>query len=178
MIAVFLANGYEEIEALAVVDVLRRAGLGVQMVGVGSDAPVGAHGISVAVDAGEADIDVSTLDAVVLPGGMPGTLNLEKSAVVQAAVSSAMERGALVAAICAAPSILDHAGYLAGKRYTCYPGFESATDGVKVDAPVVTDGNLTTGCGPGAALPFALELVRVLVSPEKSNELAGGMQCQ
>ena len=113
MIAVFLANGYEEIEALAVVDVLRRAGLDVQMIGVGSDAPVGAHGISVAVDANETDIDASALDAVVLPGGMPGTLNLEKSAVVQAAVSSAMERGAVVAAICAAPSILDHAGYLA-----------------------------------------------------------------
>ena len=178
MIAVFLAEGFEEIEALAVVDILRRAGLTVQTVGVGSDVVTGAHGIAVVSDIADSDLPLSDLEVVVLPGGMPGTLNLEKSAVVQSAVKSAMDKGAVVAAICAAPSILDHAGYLAGKQYTCYPGFESATDGEKVDAAVVSDGNVTTGRGPGAAVEFALELVGKLVSEEKAQEIAGGMQCR
>lgn len=176
MIAVFLADGFEEIEALTVVDILRRAGLKVQTVGVGSDVISGAHGVPVVVDIREDVVDKANLDAVVLPGGMPGTLNLEKSVAVQAAIRSAMNNNAVVAAICAAPSILDHAGYLVGKKYTCYPGFESAVDGEKLDQPVVTDGNLTTGCGPGAAVDFALELVRVLVSQDKADEIAGGMQ--
>ena len=89
-----------------------------------------------------------------------------------------MQKNAVVAAICAAPSILDHAGYLKGKKYTCYPGFESTTDGEKVDTPIVTDGNITTGCGPGAAIEFALELVRILVSKDKAEDIAGGMQCR
>ena len=178
MIAVFLANGFEEIEALAVVDILRRAGLDVQTIGVGSDVIKGAHNISVSADMLDTHLDTSSLEAVVLPGGMPGTLNLEKSAIVQSAIQTAMDNHTVVAAICAAPSILDHAGYLKGRKYTCYPGFESSTDGEKVDAPYVTDGNITTGCGPGAAIGFALELVRVLVSKEKADEIAGGMQCQ
>lgn len=178
MIAVFLAEGFEEIEALAVVDILRRAGLNVQMVGVGSNRITGAHGIAVDADILDDNLDVSDIQAVVLPGGMPGTLNLEKSAVVQSALRIAMQKNAVVAAICAAPSILDHAGYLKRKKYTCYPGFESTTDGEKVDTPFVTDGNITTGCGPGAAIEFALELVRILVSKEKAEDIAGGMQCR
>ena len=181
MIAVFLANGFEEIEALAVVDILRRAGLDVAMVGVGGPAPadpVGAHNIRVAMDLHEEELDVTELDAVVLPGGMPGTLNLEKSNVVQSALCYAMEHDLPVGAICAAPSILGHAGYLQGKRATCYPGFEAALTGAIPVNGVVTDGNVTTGCGPGVALDFALELVRVLASDEKAEDIRRGMQCR
>lgn len=178
MIAVFLANGFEEIEALAVVDILRRAGLDVKTIGVGSVNPVGAHNISVMADIAEDMLDVEALEAMVLPGGMPGTINLENSLVVRNALRYAMDRSLTVGAICAAPSILGHAGYLAGKKYTCYPGFETECNGIKVDSPVITDGNLTTGCGPGAAVDFALELVRILVSAEKADDIAGGMQCR
>lgn len=181
MIAVFLANGFEEIEALAVVDVLRRAGLDVAMVGVGGPMPsdpIGAHHIQVKMDVHEEELDVCNIDAVILPGGMPGTLNLEKSDVVQNALSYAMENRLPVGAICAAPSILGHAGYLQGKRATCYPGFESALTGAIPMDGVVTDGNITTACGPGVAIDFALELVRVLVCAEKADEIRSAMQCR
>lgn len=181
MIAVFLADGFEEIEALAVVDVLRRADLDVAIVGVDETTPgdpIGAHNIQVKVDIHEVDLDILELEAVVLPGGMPGTLNLEKSGIVMAAVRHAMERNLPVGAICAAPSILGHAGYLNGKRATCYPGFEASMTGAIPMDGVVTDGNVTTGCGPGVAIDFALELVRVLVSEQKAEEIRRGMQCR
>ena len=176
MLYMFLADGFEETEAIGCLDVLRRAGVRVKTVSVAGGAVCGCHDIMVLPDIDKKDIDYEYMEGVILPGGMPGTLNLEKSVAVQAAIRSAMNNNAVVAAICAAPSILDHAGYLVGKKYTCYPGFESAVDGEKLDQPVVTDGNLTTGCGPGAAVDFALELVRVLVSQDKADEIAGGMQ--
>lgn len=182
MIAVFLANGFEEIEALAVVDILRRADLNVAMIGVGGAVPsnpVGAHQIQVMFDLHEEELGITELDAVILPGGMPGTLNLENSNVVQEALRHAMEHNLPVGAICAAPSILGHAGYLQGKKATCYPGFESELTGAIVtDDAVVTDGNITTACGPGVAVEFALELVRVLVSAEKADDIRRGMQCR
>ena len=178
MVAVFLADGFEEIEALATVDILRRANLDVQTVGVGSATPVGAHNIAVTADITEEDLVVDTVDAVVLPGGMPGTLNLEKSAIVQSAVRYAMERHLPVAAICAAPSILGHTGYLVGKRATCYPGFETELDGAVLCDGVVTDGNITTACGAGVAVDFALELVRVLVSDDAAESIRRGIQCR
>lgn len=178
MIAVFLANGFEEIEALAVVDILRRAELNVAIVGVGVNMPMGAHNIRVMTDVFQDDLILSDLDAVVLPGGMPGTLKLEQSAVVQDALRYAVENGLPIGAICAAPSILGHLGYLKGLRATCYPGFEKdLTDAIVVDG-VVTDGNITTGCGPGVAVDFALELVKRLVSTEKADEIRKGMQCR
>lgn len=179
MIAVFLANGFEEIEALAVVDILRRANLDVATIGVGENTAVGAHQIPVIVDLSENELNLSDLDAIILPGGMPGTLNLEKSEIVQEALRYAMDNNLHVGAICAAPSILGHAGYLQGKKATCYPGFEAELTGaILVDDGVVTDGNITTGCGPGVAIDFALELVRVLVSAEKADEIRRGMQCR
>ncbi len=178
MIPVFLANGFEEIEALATVDILRRAGVNVVTVGVGSKMPEGAHGIAVCADMTENALNLADIEGVVLPGGMPGTTNLEASAVVQAAVAAAIERGLLVAAICAAPSILGHAGYLKGKKATCYPGFEpeliSAT--VKQDG-VVVDDNIITASGAGVAVDFALELVRYLVSSDVAESIRGGIQC-
>ncbi|MBR5524412.1 MAG: DJ-1/PfpI family protein [Clostridia bacterium] len=179
MIPVFLANGFEEIEALATVDILRRAGLSVVTVGVGSATPCGAHDISVSADITEDELVITDCEAVVLPGGMPGTLNLEKSAVVQEAVRYATEKELPVAAICAAPSILGHIGYLVDKKATCYPGFETELTGAKyVRAGVVTDGIFTTASGAGVAVDFALELVRILVSVEVAEEIRRGIQCR
>ena len=179
MIPVFLANGFEEIEALATVDLLRRAGVEVVTVGVGSKMPVGAHGIAVCADIEEDKLALSTIDGVVLPGGMPGTTNLEASAVVLATIAYAAEHGMLLAAICAAPSVLGHGGYLCGKKATCYPGFESELiDAILCDDGVVTDGNIITASGAGVAVDFALELVRYLVSAETADAIRGGIQCR
>ena len=179
MIPVFLANGFEEIEALATVDILRRAGVEVVTVGIGGKTPVGAHGIPVCADVEEDALNIHTIDGVVLPGGMPGTTNLEASAVVQKAVAFAVENNLLVAAICAAPSILGHGGYLHGKETTCYPGFEQELTGaVVVDGGVVLDGNIITASGAGVAVDFALELVRYLVSTEAADTIRGGIQCR
>lgn len=177
MIPVFLANGFEEIEALATVDILRRANVEVVTVGVGSKMPVGAHGIAVCADITEKELDLTAIDGVVLPGGMPGTTNLEASAVVQSAVSYAAERDMLLAAICAAPSILGHGGYLRDKHATCYPGFESELQDAILGNGVVVDGNIITASGAGVAVDFALVLVRYLVSTEAADAIRGGIQC-
>lgn len=179
MIPVFLANGFEEIEALATVDILRRAGVEVVTVGVGSKMPVGAHGIAVCADIAENELDLTCMDGVVLPGGMPGTTNLEASAVVQEAVAYAAQRGSLLSAICAAPSILGHCGLLKGKKATCYPGFENELkEAVVTNDGVVVDGNVITASGAGVAVDFALALVEHLVSREAAEAIRGGIQCR
>lgn len=179
MVAVFLANGFEEIEALAVVDLLRRAELKVVTVGVGSAEPTGSHGITVKADIAEEAVNLQEVSAVVLPGGMPGTLNLEASKTVQAAIRFAFDNRLPVAAICAAPSILGHGGYLNGLHATCYPGFETELSGaVYEDTGVVTDGIVTTASGAGVAVDFALELVRRLVSVAVAEEIRRGIQCR
>lgn len=178
MICVFLANGFEEIEALAVVDVLRRAELDVRTVGVGGKSVTGAHGITVQADWEEKDVTTDPLQAVVLPGGMPGTLNLEKSTIVLAAVRDCMNRGKYVAAICAAPSILGHMGLLRGKKAVCFPGFESQLTGAQLSHdPVCTDNTLITARGPGVAVDFALELVAQLVGEKTADKIRMSMQC-
>ncbi len=179
MIPVFLANGFEEIEALATVDILRRAGVDVVTVGVGSKTPVGAHGITVCADIGEDMLNIHSIDGVVLPGGMPGTTNLEASTVVQQAVAFAVKNNLLAAAICAAPSILGHGGYLLDKKATCYPGFEQElTNAIVTNSGIVVDGNIITASGAGVAVDFALELVRYLVSTDVADTIRGGIQCQ
>lgn len=179
MIAIFLADGFEEIEALAVVDLLRRAELPVTTVGIGGKTPVGSHGIPVCADITEDELNPSALTAVVLPGGMPGTLHLEASATVQQSLRYAVDNRLPVAAICAAPSVLGHAGYLKGIRATCYPGFEDALDGAVVsDEPVVTDGLFTTARGAGVAVDFALELVSRLASPDTAANIRSAIQCR
>lgn len=177
MIPVFLANGFEEIEALATVDILRRAGVDVVTVGVGNKMPVGAHGITVCADIVDEELNLERIEGVVLPGGMPGTTNLEASAIVQKAIAFAAERGMLLAAICAAPTILGHGGYLRGKKATCYPGFETELSDAVLGHGVVADGNVITASGAGVAVDFALALVRYLVSAEKADAIRGGIQC-
>ena len=125
MIYVFLADGFEETEAIAPIDMLRRAKLDVKLVGVGTSTPTSSHGIRVTADLTEAEVKLdSSVQLIVLPGGMPGTLNLEKSPVVQSAIKYCVENGIPVGAICAAPSILGKLGLLNGRKAVCFPGFE------------------------------------------------------
>lgn len=178
MIFVFLADGFEEIEALTPVDLLRRAGLDVRTVGIGSCTPCGAHGIRVTADIGEDDLPLDDMTAMILPGGMPGTKNLEQSDTVQRALTHAVRHSLPVGAICAAPSILGHARLLDGRRVVCFPGFEPELTGASVGTDaVVTDGPFTTSRGAGTAMAFALELVRRLCSAEAAEQLRRSLQC-
>lgn len=176
MVYVFLANGFEECEALAPVDILRRGGVTVKTVGVGGKTVTGAHGIPVVCDITQEEA-TDPFRAIVLPGGMPGTLNLEKSATVQAVLQKAYDGGLLIGAICAAPSILGHKGFLQGRKATCYPGFETALTGASVkDEPVVVDGNIVTSFGAGAAFEFGFALLAALKGPAAAEELKKGMK--
>ena len=162
MIIVLLAEGFEEIEALTPVDMMRRAGLEVKTVGIGGKTVVGSHGISVVADAVPDEIDLSKVDFAVFPGGMPGSLNLDASPYTDEVISAVLSNGGRLAAICAAPLVLGRRGLLNGKNATCFPGFEGELQGATViDADFVTDGNITTGRGMEYSLPFAKELVRL-----------------
>ena len=178
MIYVFLAPGFEEIEALAVVDVLRRAELEVLTVGVGEDFVIGSHQIPVACDIAEKNLILNEkVEAIVLPGGMPGTLNLEKSATVQKAIDWATENEKLVCAICAAPSILGHKGLLNGKNATCFPGFEDELFGAEISKDyVVKDGNIITARGMGSAIEFGLQIAEVLTTKENAQKIRASLQ--
>ena len=176
MIAVLLADGFEEIEALTPVDMLRRAGLEVVTVGIGAKVVSGSHGIPVVCDRLSSEIDLSEVSTVIFPGGMPGSLNLDASPFTDEIISSVTSRGGRIAAICAAPLVLGRRGLLVGKRATCYPGFENELSGAVVTGePVVTDGSITTAKGMGAALAFAKELVSLLVGKEKAEELSSAI---
>ena len=176
---VFLAEGFEEVEALTVVDVLRRGGVEVTTMSVTEDPYVdGAHGIEVLADA-DNEYDFSDADMLVLPGGMPGASNLRASALVCNGVKDFAEAGKWVGAICAAPYVLGELGVLEGKKATCYPGFEKALKEAEATytADLVTvDGNVTTGEGPAAAFPFAYELLAQLVDKKTSDQIAEGMR--
>lgn len=162
MVIVLLADGFEEIEALTPVDMLRRAGVAVKTVGISGKIVVGAHSIPVVCDASPDEIDLSDVSMAVFPGGMPGSLNLDASAYTDKVISSVTSRGGRIAAICAAPLIFGRRGLLEGKRATCFPGFENELRGATVtDEDVVTDGHITTGKGMEFSLPFAKELVRL-----------------
>ena len=173
MIAVLLADGFEEIEALTPVDVLRRAGLDVRTVAVGSKIAIGTHGISVICDMTKDEVKLSEVSAVVFPGGMPGALNLDASPFSSEIIDAVNKNGGIIAAICAAPLVLGRRGLLVGKRATCFPGFENELRGATVTKRSVTaDGKIITANGMGAAMEFSIELVRAILGDEKANELA------
>lgn len=174
MVYVFLAEGFEEVEALTPVDLMRRAGIEVNTVGIGGEYITGAHGITVKADINETELcaDSESIDMVVLPGGMPGTLNLKVSNTVNKYIDLAMEKGAYVAAICAAPSILGEKGLLKGKMAVCYPGFEDKLSGAMVfEAGVICDGNIITARGAGVAVDFAAQLIAALCDEEKAEAI-------
>lgn len=172
-VCVFIADGFEEIEGLTVVDLLRRAGTDVFMVSVGKELAVkGSHNIELKADALFNEISYEDIDVLVLPGGMPGTLNLKKHQKLCVLLKKFAEENKKIAAICAAPMILGELGLLEGKKATCYLGFESKLIGAKVcTEQVVTDGNITTSRGLGTAIPFSLELISQLYGKEKSEEI-------
>ena len=174
MIYVFLANGFEEVEALTPVDVLRRLGCEVKTVGVGGREITGSHGVTVKADLEEKDVVSDGVEMVVLPGGMPGTLNLEKSPIVRAAVEAAAKDGVWVAAICAAPSVLGHLGLLKGRTATCYPGFEPKMgSAVMQSCGAVRDGTVITGRAAGSSEEFGLLLLEALKGKAAAEKVAG-----
>ena len=155
MVYIFLANGFEDVEAIQPRDLLLRAGIKVTTVGVGAKTVKSAFGLTVTADTTENELNLADADAVVFPGGMPGAANLAASAAVKSAVAFALEHDRVIAAICAAPGVvLANTGALSGKKYTCYPGFE-VPDGTYTAAKVERDGKLVTGNGPAAAAEFA-----------------------
>ncbi len=179
MIYVFLAEGFEEIEALAPVDFLRRAGLEVRTVGVTGKTVKSSHGIPVAADLIPEETEKDGIEAVILPGGMPGTLNLEKSDFVQGMIDCAAENGKYVCAICAAPSVLGHKGLLKGREATAYPGFEKDLEGAVISEKyVVRDGNFITARGAGVSFKFAREIASVFVGREKADKIYSAIQCE
>ena len=170
---VFTADGFEEIEGLTVVDLMRRAGARVEMVSISDGLAVkGSHGIEIKADTFFEEVDFGQADLLVLPGGMPGTLHLGEHRGLTKALVDFNAQGKRIAAICAAPSVLGGLGLLKGKRAVCYPGFEDKLTGASVETKeVVTDGNITTSRGLGTAIPFALELISLLFGEEKAEEI-------
>ena len=173
MIYMFLGEGFEEVEALAPLDLIRRAGLEIKTVGVGSKVVVGSHGIPVTVDITADEFSDNAPDMVILPGGMPGTKNLDANKTVHKAIADAVKNDAYVCAICAAPMILGKLGLVRGKNAVCYPGFEEYLDGATIpDKKVVRDGKIITAKGMGAAIEFGLAIVSALKDEKTAEDLA------
>lgn len=172
-VSVFFADGCEEIEALTVVDILRRAGVCTEMVSVTGELKVtGAHNIGIQTDVLFEGAGFSDAEMLVLPGGMPGTLHLQEHEGLRALLCAYHEKNKYVAAICAAPSVLGGLGILEGRKACCYPSFEEKLLGAEVVMePVVRDGNVITGRGMGTAIPFALKLTEALYGSEKAEEI-------
>ncbi len=173
MVAILLAEGFEEIEAITPADFLRRAEVDVQLVGVGGHTIRGSHDIAFEVDKTIDEVEDGDIEGVILPGGMPGAENLAASDKVLALVKKVHDQGKLVAAICAAPAVaLQRTGILEGKRVTCYPGYESQLEGCTfAEDRVVVDGNLITSRGPGTAAEFAEKLIEILVGEESARDV-------
>lgn len=171
--AIFMAEGCEEIEALTVVDLLRRANLEITTVSItGSHSVTGSHNITFLTDALFENVNFEEYDAVVLPGGMPGTIHLLEHTGVNTIIKAFANSKKLVSAICAAPSVLGAAGILEGKSATCYPGFEDKLTGADVlQDGVVTDGNIITSRGMGTAIDFGLAIIQYFKGEDAASEL-------
>lgn len=179
-VCLFLAPGFEESEAIVTVDLLRRAGIAVTTAAIGPSTTVsGSHGIAVRADANAKDVPVAEYEMLILPGGIPGTPNLKASPQLCSTLTAQLAEGRRVAAICAAPTILGGLGLLDGVQATCYPGLEDGLgNAVHQPGPVVTDGLITTATGLGTVVPFALELIRLLESSEKAQQVASSVLWQ
>ena len=177
MVYVHLADGFEEIEAMTTVDLLRRAGIETETVSIMGRLPVtGAHGVEAIADILFEDAVYSSCGLIVLPGGMPGASNLDAHEGLREKILSFNNQGKPLAAICAAPLVLGHAGVLAGKRATCYPGFEKELEGAELSSDaVVVDGGTITSRGPATAMAFALAIIGMLKGEEAAGEVAEGL---
>ena len=177
MVYLFLADGFEIIEALAPLDMLTRAKIDVKTVGVTGELVKASCGVEVKADMTIDEFSFYDVQGIILPGGMPGTLNLENNETVQKTIDNAINTNTLVAAICAAPSILGHKGILSGKEATCFPGFEEALDGAELsDSYVITDGNIITARGAGVCIDFGLEIVKYIKGKELADEIRKSIQ--
>lgn len=171
---IFLANGCEEIEALTVADLLRRAGSDVTFVSINETTDVvSSHKVHIVADAVFGDMDFSETEMIILPGGMPGTNNLQEYEPLRKLILEFAEKGKKIAAICAAPKILGELGLLQGKKACCHPGFEEKLLGAEVsfDYPAIMDGNIITGRSMGCAIPFGLTVLRALEGDEACREM-------
>lgn len=181
MIYLFLADGFEEVEALAPLDILRRAGLDVRTVSITADRTVtGTHNITVTADLSGEIFEAANdhrPDMIILPGGMPGTTNLDQSSLIESVLQDALAANAYIGAICAAPMILGKRGLLEGKRATCYPGFEGFLFGAsEIGGKVVTDGRIITAAGMGVATDFGLTLVSALTDEATAEQIHRAIQ--
>ncbi len=178
MVYCFLADGFEEVEAIAPVDMLRRAGIEVNTVGVTGDVVTSSHKIKVIADISLSDVVLNgELEAVILPGGLPGATNLENSSEVQKAIGFAASNDKLVCAICAAPQILGHKGLLKGKQAIAYPGFESELEGAIISENyVAVDGKFITAKGAGVATEFGLAIVEALKGTDIADNIGKAIQ--
>lgn len=179
MVYLFLADGFEIIEALAPVDMLRRAKIDVKTVGVTGKTVCSSCGVEVNADITIDEFAYNNVSAVILPGGMNGTVNLEKNNTVQSVIDKAAEENTLICAICAAPSILGHKGLLKGKEAIAFPGFETALEGAAVSENyVVRDDNFITAKGAGVATEFGLEIVKALTDAQTAEKIRKSIQCK
>lgn len=179
MLYMFFADGFEEVEAIAALDVIRRAGIEIESVGIGSKQITGAHNVTVICDKSEDEISVSDkLDGIILPGGMPGTKNLQSNSTVNDYIDFCSENNLYICAICAAPMILGMKNLLIGKEATCFPGFEKFLAGALLsDEYVCTDGKIITAKGMGSAVNFGLAIVTAIKGEKASAELKATLQC-
>ncbi|MBP3902071.1 MAG: DJ-1/PfpI family protein [Blautia sp.] len=174
---IFLADGFEDIEGLTVVDLMRRAGIRIQTVSITKTKKITtSHGIEMFTDITMDEADFADADMLVLPGGMPGTKYLGSCEPLLALLKEHYNNEGKIAAICAAPTVLSSLGFLKGRKATCYPSMMSQLDCREaVEDSVVVDGNITTSRGLGTALPFALSLIAQLLSDEKAEEIAASV---
>lgn len=179
MICIFLADGFEDMEAIVARDILKRGRLEVVTVGVSGDVVTSAYGLRIKTDIPIEQVNVDDIEGVVLPGGMPGTTNLENSEKLIEIIKYCHENNLLIGAICAAPSILGKLGLLDGKNACCYPGFEKYLKGANIsEERVSTEGHIITSKGPGTAVDFGFEILRYLKGAEYADKVKEGMLCK
>ena len=173
-LGIFIADGCEEVEALTVVDIVRRAKLEIDMISInGTKQVTSSRNVTFMTDTTKEEADFSAYDGIILPGGMPGTKNLEHCEELMKQVDAFMKDGKLVCAICAAPSILGHRGHLQGRKATVYPGMEGELTGAEWTADkAVTDGNIITARGMGCAIAFGLAIIEKLKGEQAADEMA------
>ena len=174
MVYLLLGTGFEETEAIAPLDLLRRAGVDVLTVGISGKTVYGSHGIGIEADIGLGEMDLTAMDMIVLPGGLGGVATARASCEAMDALRFAWENGKFVAAICAGPTVLADLGITDGKNATCYPGCEDGMGSANMipDAPCVRDGRLITGASAGCAIPFGLMLVAALKGQSAADAVA------
>ncbi|MDD6189164.1 MAG: DJ-1/PfpI family protein [Clostridiales bacterium] len=178
MVYILLGKGFEEIEAVAPLDILRRGGVEAAFAGIGGMSVEGAHGIVMNCDLNADDIDLDKTDMLVIPGGLGGVESISGCEEVMTKIKNAGEKGIALAAICAGPTVLHRLGLLKGVKAVCYPGMEEEMPGtIFGKAPACVDGKIITGRGPGAALEFGFELLRFFKGDEAVRAMGNSMVC-